>query len=215
MLLLSHDCLVLIYEGVIGRVSGSGRVMCNVAASMWLTFGAVITGADDAVVSEHHAYGGKGAVELAKAVKAACQKPTDFDFLYPLDQPIKAKIEVRWQPLDICTSAARLTICMRLEFWWLVCTCRGSPFDVCVHTPRDHALQSPSYRGHVAATIKACVSVLQCILVQAIAKSYGAASVTFSEEAEKKIELYTRSGFDKLPICMAKTQYRSASCSPG
>jgi len=54
-----------------------------------------------------------------------------------------------------------------------------------------------------------------CVLVQAIAKSYGAKSVTFSDEAEKKIELYTRSGFDKLPICMAKTQYRSASLSPG
>ena len=49
-----------------------------------------------------------------------------------------------------------------------------------------------------------------CVPAQAIAKSYGAASVTYSEEAEKKIELYTRSGFDSLPICMAKTQYRSA-----
>ena len=27
----------------------------------------------------------------------------------------------------------------------------------------------------------------------------------YSAEAEKKIELYTRLGFDKLPICMAKT----------
>ena len=27
----------------------------------------------------------------------------------------------------------------------------------------------------------------------------------YSPEAEKKIELYTRLGFDKLPICMAKT----------
>ena len=43
---------------------------------------------------------------------------------------------------------------------------------------------------------------------QAIAASYGAGKVTYSEEAEKKIELYTRAGFDKLPICMAKTQYR-------
>jgi len=56
------------------------------------------------VVSEHHAYGGKGAVELAKAVKAACQKPTDFNFLYPLDQPIKAKIEVRWSPWTLTST---------------------------------------------------------------------------------------------------------------
>ncbi|MGC8782413.1 MAG: formate--tetrahydrofolate ligase, partial [Anaerolineae bacterium] len=34
---------------------------------------------------------------------------------------------------------------------------------------------------------------------------YGAGSVTYTPEAEAKIELYTRLGFDKLPICMAKT----------
>ncbi len=34
---------------------------------------------------------------------------------------------------------------------------------------------------------------------------YGADGVEFSPEAEAKIETYTRLGFDKLPICMAKT----------
>jgi methylenetetrahydrofolate dehydrogenase (NADP+) / methenyltetrahydrofolate cyclohydrolase / formyltetrahydrofolate synthetase len=34
---------------------------------------------------------------------------------------------------------------------------------------------------------------------------YGAAGVDYLPEAEKKIELYTRLGFDKLPLCMAKT----------
>ncbi len=34
---------------------------------------------------------------------------------------------------------------------------------------------------------------------------YGADGVEYSEEAEKKIELYTRLGFDELPMCMAKT----------
>jgi formyltetrahydrofolate synthetase len=34
---------------------------------------------------------------------------------------------------------------------------------------------------------------------------YGGAGVEYSPEAEKKIALYTRNGFDKLPICMAKT----------
>ena len=57
------------------------------------------------MVSEHHAYGGEGAVELAKAVKAACALPTDFKFLYPVDEPIKAKIEV-CQP-NIRTLVAR------------------------------------------------------------------------------------------------------------
>ncbi len=36
-------------------------------------------------------------------------------------------------------------------------------------------------------------------------KMYGGSGVEYSPEAEKKIELYTRQGFDKLPICMAKT----------
>jgi len=34
---------------------------------------------------------------------------------------------------------------------------------------------------------------------------YGAGGVTYEPEAEKKIELYTKLGFDKLPMCMAKT----------
>jgi methylenetetrahydrofolate dehydrogenase (NADP+)/methenyltetrahydrofolate cyclohydrolase/formyltetrahydrofolate synthetase len=34
---------------------------------------------------------------------------------------------------------------------------------------------------------------------------YGADGVEYTPEAEKKIELYTRLGFDNLPLCMAKT----------
>lgn len=36
---------------------------------------------------------------------------------------------------------------------------------------------------------------------------YGADDVKLSEEALAKVELYKKQGFDKLPICMAKTQY--------
>ncbi|KAG5628517.1 hypothetical protein H5410_000234 [Solanum commersonii] len=43
--------------------------------------------------------------------------------------------------------------------------------------------------------------------IEAIAKSYGADGVEYSEEAEKQIEMYTKQGFTNLPICMAKTQY--------
>ena len=94
---------------------------------------AIAAGAEDAVSSNHWAEGGKGSVELGKAVMAACKKPANFKFLYPLDMSIKEKIET-------------------------------------------------------------------------IAKEiYGADGVEYSEEAEKKIETYTRLGFDKLPMCMAKT----------
>jgi formyltetrahydrofolate synthetase len=42
---------------------------------------------------------------------------------------------------------------------------------------------------------------------------YGAAGVSFSPEAEAKIEQYTALGWDKLPICMAKT-HLSLSTDP-
>jgi formyltetrahydrofolate synthetase len=90
-------------------------------------------GAEDAVVSNHWAEGGAGAVELAHAVVAACKKPSKFKFLYPLEMSIKDKIE----------------------------------------------------------TI--------------VKEMYGGAGVEYSPEAEKKIEVYTRQGFDKIPMCMAKT----------
>ncbi|KAJ3677080.1 hypothetical protein LUZ60_002804 [Juncus effusus] len=69
------------------------------------------------------------------------------------------------------------------------------------------------------AVQKACESQLQPLKflyplefgikekIEAIAKSYGASGVEYSEEAEKQIEMYTLQGFSSLPICMAKTQY--------
>jgi methylenetetrahydrofolate dehydrogenase (NADP+)/methenyltetrahydrofolate cyclohydrolase/formyltetrahydrofolate synthetase len=54
---------------------------------------AVEAGAEDAVMADHWAEGGAGAVDLARAVMAACAKPSDFRFLYPLEWDIKKKIE--------------------------------------------------------------------------------------------------------------------------
>ncbi len=94
---------------------------------------AIAAGAEDAVTSTHWSDGGAGAVALAEAVMAACEKPADFRFLYPLEWGIKKKIET------------------------------------------------------IATEI------------------YGADGVEYAPEAEAKVELYTRLGFDRLPICMAKT----------
>ena len=94
---------------------------------------AIAAGAADGVVSNHWALGGAGAVDLGKALIAACEKPGNFHFLYALDLSIKDKIE----------------------------------------------------------TI--------------VREMYGGSAVEYSPEAEKKVDLYTRQGFDKLPICMAKT----------
>jgi formyltetrahydrofolate synthetase len=94
---------------------------------------ALAAGAQDAVVSRHWMEGGAGAKALAEAVVKAAESPSNFKFLYPLDLPIKDKIEI---------------ICKEI---------------------------------------------------------YGADGVDYSPEAEAKIETYTRLGFNKLPMCMAKT----------
>lgn len=44
-------------------------------------------------LSDHWAMGGAGATDLARLVVEAAEEPTNFNFLYVLDQPIKAKIE--------------------------------------------------------------------------------------------------------------------------
>ena len=54
---------------------------------------AIEAGAEDAVMTNHWTEGGQGAVELGKAVIAACEKPSNFQFLYPLEASIKEKIE--------------------------------------------------------------------------------------------------------------------------
>jgi len=67
-------------------------------------------GAEAAVISNHWAEGGQGATDLAEAVVAACEKPSNFGLLYPDDMTIKQKIEticrqiylasnVRYEPL--------------------------------------------------------------------------------------------------------------------
>jgi methylenetetrahydrofolate dehydrogenase (NADP+)/methenyltetrahydrofolate cyclohydrolase/formyltetrahydrofolate synthetase len=94
---------------------------------------ALEAGAEDAVMADHWAEGGAGAVALARAVMAACDRPATFRFLYPLEWAIKKKIE---------TLAVEM---------------------------------------------------------------YGAAGVDYEPAAEAKIALYTRLGYDRLPICMAKT----------
>ncbi|MGQ9568685.1 MAG: formate--tetrahydrofolate ligase [Anaerolineae bacterium] len=90
-------------------------------------------GAEDAVLSEVWGKGGEGGAALAEAVVKACEKPSNFRFLYPDDWPIKKKIET------------------------------------------------------IATEI------------------YRADGVDYSAVAEAKIKRYTEAGFDKLPICMAKT----------
>ncbi len=55
---------------------------------------ALEAGAEDAVVSTHWMDGGEGAAKLAEAVVKAAEKPSNFEFLYPLESSIKEKIEI-------------------------------------------------------------------------------------------------------------------------
>jgi formyltetrahydrofolate synthetase len=50
------------------------------------------SGADHIVLATHWAEGGKGAAKLAEAVVQACNTPSNFKFLYPLELSIKDKI---------------------------------------------------------------------------------------------------------------------------
>jgi len=54
---------------------------------------AMEAGAEAVAMSNVWAKGGEGGAELAEAVIAACEKPTNFRFLYPDDMSIKEKIE--------------------------------------------------------------------------------------------------------------------------
>lgn len=45
-------------------------------------------------LSEHWLKGGDGALELADAVIDACKEKVDFKFLYPLDMPLRQRVEV-------------------------------------------------------------------------------------------------------------------------
>ncbi|MDR2387912.1 MAG: formate--tetrahydrofolate ligase, partial [Deltaproteobacteria bacterium] len=44
--------------------------------------------------SDHWLKGGEGAIELAEAVKDACQDKPNFKFLYDLSQPLKDRVEI-------------------------------------------------------------------------------------------------------------------------
>jgi formyltetrahydrofolate synthetase len=63
-------------------------------------------------LSEHWQYGGEGARELAELVVEACEEPVDFKYLYPLEMPLRQRVEiiakevygadgVDWAPLAI------------------------------------------------------------------------------------------------------------------
>jgi len=45
-------------------------------------------------LSQHWMYGGEGALELADAVIDACNDPVEFKYLYPLEMPLRQRVEI-------------------------------------------------------------------------------------------------------------------------
>jgi formate--tetrahydrofolate ligase len=90
-------------------------------------------GAHAAELNEAFERGGEGAAGLAEAIVDAAAQPSSFEFIYPLDAPIDAKVEA---------------ICKRV---------------------------------------------------------YGAEGVVFLPAAQEKVRTFTEQGYDRLPVCMAKT----------
>ncbi|KAK0389688.1 hypothetical protein NLU13_3261 [Sarocladium strictum] len=60
---------------------------------------AIAAGAEDAILANHWAEGGKGAVDLAHGVIAASEKPKDFKLTYDLDGSVQERIEAIGQKM--------------------------------------------------------------------------------------------------------------------
>ncbi len=95
-------------------------------------------------LSEHWQYGGEGAKELAQLVVEACEEPVDLKFLYPLEMPLRQRVEliakeiygadgVDWSPLatekaerfesdpyyaDFCTMMVKTHLSLSHEPTW-------------------------------------------------------------------------------------------------
>ncbi|ETS81585.1 C-1-tetrahydrofolate synthase [Pestalotiopsis fici W106-1] len=60
---------------------------------------AIKAGAEDAILANHWAEGGKGAVDLAKGVIAASEKPKDYKLTYELDGSVQTRMEAICQKM--------------------------------------------------------------------------------------------------------------------
>ncbi|KAH8671363.1 formate-tetrahydrofolate ligase [Xylariales sp. PMI_506] len=60
---------------------------------------AVKAGAEDAILANHWAEGGAGAIDLAKGVVAAAEKAKDFKLLYELDGTVQSRMEAICQKM--------------------------------------------------------------------------------------------------------------------
>ena len=124
---------------------------------------ALDAGAFAAVTTTHHASGGEGARHLAEAVVEACNQPSRFEFLYPLDRSIKEKIEIiateiyRAESVEYTPLAlAQIADFERAGFGYLpICMAKThlsiSDDPALKGAPRDHIMTVREVRASVGA----------------------------------------------------------------
>jgi methylenetetrahydrofolate dehydrogenase (NADP+)/methenyltetrahydrofolate cyclohydrolase/formyltetrahydrofolate synthetase/formate--tetrahydrofolate ligase len=124
---------------------------------------ALDAGAFAAVTTTHHASGGEGARHLAEAVVEACNQPSRFEFLYPLDRSIKEKIEIiateiyRAESVEYTPLAlAQIADFERAGFGYLpICMAKThlsiSDDPALKGAPRDHVMTVREVRASVGA----------------------------------------------------------------
>jgi len=81
------------------RAAGINPVVCvnsfatDTRAEVEMVKKAAIAAGARCAISEHWAKGGEGALELADAVLDACNQKNDFKFLYPIETPLRQRVE--------------------------------------------------------------------------------------------------------------------------
>ena len=131
---------------------------------------ALEAGAMDAVVSRHWMDGGKGAIALAEAVIKAAEKPSSFQFLYPLDQPIKTKIETicreiyRAEGVDYSPEAeAKIEQFTRLGFADLPLCMAKTHLSFSTEAALKGAPRASAYSSAISAPRWAQASSIRCL----------------------------------------------------
>ena len=106
---------------------------------------ALKVGATDAVAHEGVLRGGEGALDLARAVTAACERPSEIRYLYELELPIEEKIRIVAQTIygagdiDLAPKVLR-----RIEFFG---RCGLASLPICVAKTPASLSHDPSLRG--------------------------------------------------------------------
>jgi len=86
-------CIGIVRKSGISPVVCINRFTTDTAAELALVRRTAEQAGARVATSEHWRRGGEGALDLADAVVEACSERTDFRFLYPLEMPLRKRVE--------------------------------------------------------------------------------------------------------------------------